>query len=58
VLEGTSPDVLIDSGSAGALPSKKTIRYSPFTAVLGSAGASPSQFCPPTEVGVYWNEAC
>ena len=45
-LEGTSPDALKILGSAGALPSKKNlaIRYSPLTAVFGSAGASPSHF--------------
>jgi len=31
-------------GSAGALPFRKTSRQSPFAAVLGSTGASPSRF--------------
>jgi hypothetical protein len=43
-LEGTSPDVPKIFGSAGALPSRKTIRYSPFAVVF--------PICPPTEVGV------
>jgi hypothetical protein len=57
-------------GSAVAPPSKTfrhsllaavlpfATRYLPFAIVLGSAGASPSQFSPPTEVGGYENEAC
>jgi len=44
MLEGTSPDVPKIFGSAGALPSRKTTRYSPFATRcrFGSAGASPS----------------
>ncbi|MFA0734645.1 MAG: hypothetical protein OGMRLDGQ_001145, partial [Candidatus Fervidibacter sp.] len=44
-LEGTSPDVPKIFGSAGALPSRKTIRYSPFATRcrfrLGSSLALP-----------------
>jgi hypothetical protein len=45
MLEGTSPDVPKIFGSAGALPSRKTIRYLLLVirCRFGSAGASPSQ---------------
>jgi hypothetical protein len=48
MLEGASPDVPKIFGSAGALPSRKTTRYSPFAirCCFGSAGASLSQFIP------------
>ncbi|MFA0735697.1 MAG: hypothetical protein OGMRLDGQ_002197 [Candidatus Fervidibacter sp.] len=48
MLEGTSPDVPKIFGSAGALPSRKTTRYSPLAirCCFGSAGASPSHFIP------------
>jgi hypothetical protein len=48
MLEGTSPDVPKIFGSAEALPSRKTTRYSPLATRrrFGSAGASPSQFIP------------
>jgi hypothetical protein len=50
MLEGTSPDVPKIFGSARALLSRKTTRYSPLAGV--------STICPPTEVGGCKNEAC
>jgi len=45
---GASPDVPKIFGSARALPSRKTTRYSPFASRcrFGSAGTSPSHFIP------------
>jgi hypothetical protein len=45
-------------GSAGALPSRKTILQSPIAIRYRFGRKLALSFRPPTEVGVYENKAC